>query len=68
MAQNVVETVIRKAVIDEAFRALLLTNPTEALSGFDLTEAEHTQLSKLDGSAFEVNNLEDRVSRGSSPN
>jgi hypothetical protein len=64
MAQNTVESIIRKAVTDEAFRSLLLSNPTEALSGFDLTDAERTQLSKLDPSAFEGGNLEDRITRG----
>ena len=65
MAQNTVETVIRKAVSDEAFRALLLNNPTEALSGFDLTDDERTRLSQLDVAAFAGGNLEDRISRAS---
>ena len=63
MAQNTVETILRKAVTDEAFRALLLHNPTEALSGFDLTDDERSQLSTLNPASFEDGTLEDRVSR-----
>jgi hypothetical protein len=64
MAQTAVETVIRKAVADVEFRSLLLTNPVEALSGFELTDDERTRLSKLDASAFEGGDLDDRLSRG----
>jgi hypothetical protein len=63
MAQTTVESIIRKAVTDETFRSLLLSNPTEALSGFNLTDDERAGLSKLDASTFEGDDLEDRLSR-----
>jgi hypothetical protein len=70
MAQETVESIIRKAVADEAFRALLMNNPTEALSSYDLTDDERTGLSNLDKSIFDgsAGDLEDRLSRSSSWN
>jgi hypothetical protein len=66
MAQETVETIIRKAVSDEAFRALLVNNPAEALTGYDLTDEERAGLTNLDQSIFDGDggSLEDRLSRG----
>jgi hypothetical protein len=70
MAAQTVQDVIRKAVVDEGFRDLLLNKPTEALAGYDLTEDERRNLCNLDSSLFEsgVSDLEDRLSRGSNLN
>lgn len=62
MPMTTVETIIRKAVADEAFRALLIANPAEALTGYDLTDEERSGLSNLDPQVFAVP-LEERVSR-----
>jgi hypothetical protein len=67
MAQEIVETIIRKAVSDEAFRALLMNNPAEALTGYDLTDEERAGLTNLDQSIFDEDggSLEDRLARSS---
>ena len=63
MSLETVETIIRKAVDDEGFRALLLSNPGEALAGFDLADEEREELSNLGEEFFEAEGLEDRISR-----
>ena len=66
MTLEVVETIIRKAVDDEEFRALLLSNPGEALADFDLSDEEREELSNLDDKFFEAEGLEERISRSGS--
>jgi hypothetical protein len=65
MSMNTVQTIIRKAVADAEFRALLMGNPAEALAGYDLTDEEQTHLSRLEPSIFDAagNELEKRLSR-----
>ena len=48
MSQEAVQQIIGKAVTDEKFRALLLSNPDEALADFDLTDEEKETLRNLD--------------------
>jgi hypothetical protein len=65
MAAQTVQDVIRKAVIDDGFRTLLLNKPAEALVGYDLTDDERQNLSNLDSSLFEggADDLGERLSR-----
>lgn len=65
MSKEVIITVLKRAVEDEAFRASLKSDPDGALAGFDLTEAERAALSKVDDSLFEgpKEELEQRLSR-----
>jgi hypothetical protein len=63
MSAETVGVVIRKAVDDEEFRALLISNSEEALAGFDLTEEERKELNNLDMEFFEAEDLEERISR-----
>jgi len=53
-------------VSDEQFRAQLLSNPKEALVGYDLTAAERDDMENLTPDAFEMDQseMEDRISRG----
>lgn len=66
MAAEIVQEIIRKAVVDEEFRASLITNPDEAVSDYSLTLEELEGLRKLTDEAFshESGTLEERVSRG----
>jgi hypothetical protein len=70
MAAQTVQDIIRKAVVDEGFRNLLLNKPNEALANFDLTDVERQNLSNLDSSLFEggADDLDARLSRGSNLN
>lgn len=58
-----VEEIIRKAVDDAEFRASLLSNPEEALAGYELTSKERDILSTLDSDFFEAEGLDERISR-----
>lgn len=64
-AENVRE-IIRKAVVDEDFRAQLLDNAEDAVSNYDLAEEEIAGLRRLTDEAFadDAGTLEERVSRG----
>lgn len=66
MAQNTVQEIIRKAVIDENFRGVLLNDIDTALASYDLTAEEIAGLRKLNSEVFaeESGTLEERVSRG----
>ena len=63
MSLEALETVISKAIDDEEFRSLLLSNPEKALADYDLADEERSQLSNLDEEFFEAVDLEDRISR-----
>ncbi len=47
------EQVVNKAVADESFRTLLLTDPTKALEGFAVTKEERTLLEGLTAETFD---------------
>ena len=65
MSASSVQAIIRKAVADPAFLALLVSDPTTALAEYDLTTDERANLSKIDASVFDGNasDLEERLSR-----
>lgn len=53
MSATAVEKVITRAVKDEAFRTQLFSEPTAALAGYDLTDAEIETLSSLNEDNFD---------------
>lgn len=65
MSVEIVQNIIRKAVIDEEFRAHLLDNADEALSEYDLSEEEIAGLRRLTDETFadESGTLEERIAR-----
>ncbi len=69
MSISSVQSIIRKAVGDPAFLALLVSDPNTALAEYDLTSDERERLSKLDASVFDGSaaDLEDRISRAFAP-
>lgn len=48
MSKQAVQNLIGRAVMDEAFRKLLFSEPDKAFEGYDLTEEEKTFLRELD--------------------
>lgn len=66
MSVSSVQSIIRRAVSDPAFLALLVDDPTTALATYELTPEERAVLSKLDASVFDGSaaELEERLSRG----
>ncbi len=65
MSQEGVKQVIGHAVVDAEFKKLLVSNPVEALRGFDLTEEESAGLKKLQQADFDklLSDVETRVSK-----
>jgi hypothetical protein len=53
MSKEAVESVIGKAVLDAAFRKLLLADPEKALAGFDLTDTEKAGLKSIDSETLD---------------
>ena len=48
MSKEAVESVLGKVLLEAEFRAILLADPDQSLSGFDLTRAEKAGLKRLD--------------------
>jgi hypothetical protein len=48
MSRQVVQSLIGRAVMDEAFRELLFNDPDKVFEGLDLTEEEEMLLRDLD--------------------
>ncbi len=65
MSQEAVQRVIGRAVMDEAFRKLLFSNPDEAFKGYDLTEEEKKILRHLDADevAGFAGKLDERITK-----
>ena len=65
MSKESVESVIGKAMLDTEFRELLLSDPDQALSVFDLTDAEKVALKSMDAETMDAlaNTLDARVSK-----
>jgi hypothetical protein len=65
MSQEAVQNLIGRAVMDEAFRKLLFSDPDKAFQGYDLTSEEKTLLRNLDPD--EVSNfagkLDERITK-----
>lgn len=65
MSKEAVREIIFKAVSDTDFREMLLSNPEQALMGFDLTEDEREEFENLKAEDLDLDaqELEDRISR-----
>ena len=66
MSDTFVSEIIARAVNDEAFRHLLLTNPGEALSGYAVTGEQRVMLGNLNENnlAEFAGALGDRATKG----
>ena len=66
MSEVVLREIIDRAVADESFRQQLLSDPTTALKGYELTDAERELLSNLDEGNFDefAGGLGDRATKG----
>ena len=69
MSETAVLEIIDRAIADKDFRALLFTNPSVALEGYDLTAEEIEMLSNLNADNFDefVGGLGDRTTKGFVP-
>ncbi|MBP8975074.1 MAG: hypothetical protein KBH93_14520 [Anaerolineae bacterium] len=65
MAKQDLTTIISRALTDEEFRALLLSDPDAALAGYELEEDEEKALRNLPADAFDklTMDLENRQSK-----
>ena len=65
MSQKAVQNLIGRAVMDEAFRKLLFSDPDQAFEGFDLTEEEKKILRALDADevASFAGKLDERITK-----
>ena len=65
MSKEAVQAVIGKAVTDSTFREELFANPDQALSGYELTEAEMAALKNVDAETLEsfAGTLDERISK-----
>ncbi len=64
MSAQVVKEIAARAIQDDTFRAKLQANPTETLSGYDLTETERAALSTAQfGSVEDLESMDDRLSK-----
>ena len=63
------EQVVAKAVKDDQFRQLLLSNPEKALAGYNLTKDEQAMLEGLTEESFDdfAGSLGDRSTKGFMP-
>jgi hypothetical protein len=73
MSQRELEAVIGRAIVDQEFRVELFANPTAALAGYELTEAETAALrlvdaESLDGCAIMLGEHIRRSSTSNDPN
>jgi hypothetical protein len=65
MSKEAVQAVIGKAVTDSKFREELFAHPDQALSGYELTEAEIAALRNVDAETMEsfAGTLDERISK-----
>jgi hypothetical protein len=61
------DKIVERAVKDDAFRQLLLSDPQQAMDGYDLTDEEREMLENLDEDSFDefAGGLGDRSTKGS---
>ena len=66
MSQKAVEQVVGKMLLDTQFRQLMASNMSQALAGFELTEAEREGFKNMDLQDFSqsLTGLDERVSKG----
>ena len=65
MSKETVREIITKAVSDTDFRALLLSTPEQALTGYELTDSERQEFANLkaDDLSLDAQELEERISK-----
>lgn len=65
MSKEAVESVIGKSVMDAEFRKLLLSDPENALAGYELTDTEKAGLKNIGSETLEAmgNSLDTRSSK-----
>ncbi len=54
MSKKAVEAAIGKAILDAGFRELLLADPDQALSDFNLVPAEKNMLKRMDSESLDM--------------
>lgn len=54
MSQRELEAVIGRAILDQEFRMSLFANPTAALAGYELSEAEAAALRLVDAESLDA--------------
>ncbi len=54
MSKEAFEAVIGKVIVEDGFRFLLLADPDQALSCFELTEAESSIIKLIDSETLEL--------------
>jgi hypothetical protein len=54
VSQRELEAVIGRAILDQEFRMALFANPTAALAGYELTEAEIAALRLVDAESLDA--------------
>ena len=54
MSQRELEAVIGRAIMDQEFRMALFANPTAALAGYELSEAEVAALRWVDAESLDA--------------
>jgi hypothetical protein len=66
MSEVVLREIIDRAVADDSFRRQLLSDPSTALRGYELSDAERELLSNLDEGNFDefAGGLGDRATKG----
>jgi hypothetical protein len=66
MSTENLQTILKRAVKEPEFRELLFRDPSQALSGYNLTEADAAALKALTPENFDsmAHELESRVSMG----
>ena len=66
MSVQTVQTIVGRAVTDSEFRNLLLNNPEEALSGYDLEAEEKEALMNMDSEKLAAfsESLDERITKG----
>lgn len=65
MSQQAVQELVGRAVMDQAFRELLFSNPDQAFKGYDLTAQEKEILRNLDAGevADFAGKLDERITK-----
>lgn len=66
MSQATVQQLISRLTSDAGFRSAVATNPTSALAGYDLTDAEREAFLRVDMSSFDsaASGLDERTNKG----
>ena len=63
MSQEILATVVERALIDPSFRAQLQTDPYTALAGYDLSEDERSALVARDTQRVRAMGVDARLSK-----